>query len=121
MNTSMPKARCSGCGQARQVTTAGLMRRHNQGAGICPGAGQLPDGDVPDAAPKPKGTVLAIPAPTEPTFGRSCDGGRCDAPSVGWRLFRDWREWLPVCGLHMEGPANRTRVYDRDIAGGGES
>lgn len=39
--------------------------------------------------------------PPEPADGRSCDGGRCDAESVGWRWFTDLREWLPCCGRHI--------------------
>jgi hypothetical protein len=49
----------------------------------------------------------------EETYGRSCDGGGCDAESIGWRWYRDVKEWLPVCGLHMDGPPARTRVYDQ--------
>jgi hypothetical protein len=39
--------------------------------------------------------------PPEPADGRSCDGGHCDAPSVGWRWFTDIRQWLPTCGRHI--------------------
>lgn len=120
MNGPQPKARCSGCGQARHVTTAGLIRRHRDGQRDCPGAGQEPAGDVvtPTAAPAPTDALPAVPAPTEPTWGQACDAGACDAPSVGWRLFHNWRYWLPVCGLHMDGPAGRNRVFDRDLSGG---
>ncbi|MBK3630308.1 hypothetical protein JHN59_37045 [Streptomyces sp. MBT49] len=52
------------------------------------------------------------PPPDEPAAGRSCDAGNCGQPSIGWRLYRGWREWLPACGPHMEGPAGRTRIYD---------
>ncbi|MEZ0090032.1 hypothetical protein [Streptacidiphilus sp. EB129] len=117
MTGSMPKARCPGCGLQRQITTAGLIRRHNRRTALCPGAGQPPAGPVTAVATS-SASQLAIPAPTEPTWGRSCDGGKCNAPSVGWRLYRGWREWLPVCGLHMAGTPGRTRVFDRDLPGG---
>lgn len=116
----MPKARCSGCDEDRHVTTAGLIRRHRIGQGTCSGAGQEPAGPVvtPAVASGTTERLPAVPAPTEPTYGRSCDGGGCDAPSVGWRLFHAWRYWLPVCGLHMDGPPSHNRVFDRDLAGG---
>jgi hypothetical protein len=94
------RATCPGCGQPRLVTTAGLFSRHRKGQQTCPGAGQPATG------------LTGTPPPDEPAAGRSCDAGHCDRPSIGWRLYRGWREWLPVCGLHMEGPAGRTRIYD---------
>lgn len=122
MTGQLPKALCSGCGQLRHVTLAGLIRRHRDGQRGCAGAGQEPAGDVvaPVVAPASTDAPPVVPAPTEPTWGRSCDGGGCDAPSVGWRLFHGWRFWLPVCGLHMDGPAGRNRVFDRDLTGGEE-
>lgn len=82
---------------------------------MCPGALKQPTGPVfeTDSA-QPTGTVIRPAAPGEPASGRSCDGGWCDAPSVGWRLYRGRREWLPVCGLHMEGPAGPNRIYDQE-------
>lgn len=39
--------------------------------------------------------------PEEPANGRSCDGGHCDNPSIGWRWYPDIQTWLPVCNAHM--------------------
>jgi hypothetical protein len=33
--------------------------------------------------------------------GQSCDGGNCNAESVGWRYYPDRKEWLPVCHGHF--------------------
>lgn len=110
-------ARCPGCGEQRQVTIAGVFRRHRRGGITCPGAGQRPEGSVtPPVSRRGASGLTGPPPPDEPAAGRSCDGGYCDAPSVGWRLFRGQREWLPVCGLHMDGPAGRTRIYDPEDA-----
>lgn len=110
-----PTARgiCNSCNQGRQITTAGLIRQHNRGTSLCPGSGQpaagFPIHERPQPAPSPK-----LPAPpAEETYGRSCDGGHCEAPSVGWRWYRDVKEWLPVCGRHMDGLPGRTRIYDQ--------
>lgn len=107
------RAKCPGCGEQRQVTVAGTFRRHRRGQSTCPGAGQRPTEPVtpPTSNRGPSGLVTS-PPPDEPTYGRSCDGGGCSTPSIGWRWYRDLREWLPVCGLHMDGPAGRTRIYD---------
>lgn len=38
-----------------------------------------------------------VPPPAEPSYGRSCDAGGCDAESIGWRFF-PWPapgQWLP--------------------------
>lgn len=60
----------------------------------------------------------AILPPDEPTFGRSCDAGGCDAESVGWRFFPFPApgQWLPVCDADMEvkGVPRRYRIYDLD-------
>jgi hypothetical protein len=108
------RALCHGCGQQRGVTIAGVFRRHRDGASTCPGAGQRPTKPVtPPASHRgATGLIHDHAPPTEPSYGRSCDAGHCNRPSVGWRLFRTDREWLPVCGLHMDGPAGRTRIYD---------
>jgi hypothetical protein len=98
------------------VTTAGLMRSHRasrKGMADCPGAGQRPTSSP--VTPTPAPTRSGLPPPTEPTFGRSCDGGHCTRPSIGWRLYRGQPDWLPVCGSHMDGPAGRTRIYDDQI------
>ncbi|GAA0704666.1 hypothetical protein GCM10010193_69580 [Kitasatospora atroaurantiaca] len=80
---------------------------------MCPGSGQRPTGEVRGAdSTRPAGTVIRPEPPAEPAGGRSCDGGGCNSPSVGWRLYRGWRHWLPVCGLHMDGPAGPTRIHD---------
>lgn len=106
-------AACPGCGKQRQVTIAGVFRLHRRGQTTCPGAGQRPAGAVvPPVRKRGPDGLTTPPPPDEPAAGRSCDGGHCNAPSVGWRLYRGEREWLPVCGIHMEGPAGRTRIYD---------
>lgn len=46
---------------------------------------------------------LPPPAPTEPADGRSCDGGGCNQPSVGWRWFIDVQQWLPACARDITG------------------
>lgn len=109
------RAPCPVCSQPRQITVSGMLRRHNQGTSLCPGSKQPPAVAVtpPVNIPGPSGPTTPQ-QPDEPTYGRSCDGGGCDVPSVGWRLFRTHREWLPVCGLHMDGPAGRTRIYDEE-------
>lgn len=71
-----------------------------------------PNRATPPASRRGSTGLTGPPPPDEPAAGRSCDAGHCDRPSIGWRLYRGWREWLPVCGLHMEGPASRTRIYD---------
>lgn len=56
------------------------------------------------------------PAPDELAAGRSCDGGYCNAESIGWRWFVKEQEWLPACGKHMyraAGP-DEYRVYDEE-------
>jgi hypothetical protein len=105
------RALCHGCGEQHHVTVAGVFRRHRHGQVTCSGAGEYPQGSVAAAAPRPKPT--GPPPPNEPADGRSCDAGHCSRPSVGWRLFRGQREWLPVCGICMDGPAGRTRTYDQ--------
>lgn len=118
--TAFPKGVCPGCQQPRQILTSGFVRLHKKPNSTtkCPGSGQAPlDGGRPAAPVPPPGTRLSIPAPTEPTWGRSCDAGDCNAPSVGWRLFRGQREWLPVCGICMGTAPQRARVYDRDLEG----
>jgi len=106
------KATCPGCKRPRQVTVAGTFRRHRKGAIDCPGAGQQATGITPPASRRgPSGLTSPTP-PEEPAAGRSCDAGYCDRPSIGWRLFRGEREWLPVCGLHMDGPNGWTRIHD---------
>lgn len=111
--STIVRATCHGCGQPRQVTVAGVFRRHRRGQITCPGAGQRPrEAVTPPVSHRGPSGLTGPPPPDEPAAGRSCDGGHCDAPSVGWRLFRGQREWLPVCGLHMEGPEGRTRIYD---------
>lgn len=100
---------CRACGRRRQVTVEGVIRQHNRGLALCPGSKQLPATQVPPPAhtPNPR------PAPpAEPTYGQSCDGGNCERPSVGWRLYRDRSDWLPVCGQHMAGAPAHCRVYD---------
>jgi len=111
--TDLPRATCPGCQQPRHVTMAGTFRLHRKDGIRCPGAGQRPAVPVTPLTPKrgPSG-LTGPPPPDEPAAGRSCDGGYCDAPSVGWRLFRGEREWLPVCGIHMDGPPGRTRIHD---------
>lgn len=60
------------------------------------------------------------PPPAEPTGGQSCDGGYCDAPSVGWRWYVADRRWLPVCAAHIavKGVPRTFRRYDDQYAGG---
>jgi hypothetical protein len=105
---------CHGCERPRQVVAGGVFRLHRKGTTTCPGAGQRPRGPVAarqEAAPAP--ARLRHPAPpAEPADGRSCDGGGCNRPSIGWRLYRDQPDWLPVCGIHMNGPEGPTRHYD---------
>lgn len=105
---------CPGCGLNRQVTISGTIRLHRNETSTCPGAGQRPLRPVtpPTSRAKTGQGILRQPAPTEPADGRSCDGGNCDTPSIGWRWYRDLREWLPVCGIHMAGPPGPTRTYD---------
>jgi len=59
------------------------------------------------------------PPPTEPTYGQSCDGGHCNAESVGWRFypFPAPGQWLPVChrDLNVKGVPARFRVLDSDL------
>lgn len=109
-----PSAICPGCGQERQVAVAGLMRSHRKGMATCPGAGQRPTSPPTVPLPRPA-TRSGPPPPTEPTWGRSCDGGHCNRPSIGWRLYRGQPDWLPVCGVHMDGPPGPTRIYDDQI------
>ena len=111
--TGIVRAACPDCGEQRQVTIAGTFRRHRRAGVTCPGAGQRPTEPVDLPAPNrgPSG-LTGPPPPDEPAAGRSCDGGHCDRPSTGWRLFRGQREWLPVCGIHMDGPPGRTRIHD---------
>ena len=118
--TGYPKGVCPSCEQLRQILTSGFVRLHNKPNSTmkCPGSGQAPLAAGKAAAPvPPPGTRLSPAAPTEPTYGRSCDGGGCNAPSVGWRLYRGLREWLPVCGTCMGTAPERARVYDRDLEG----
>ena len=112
MRGSAVKATCPGCGQPRRVTVAGVFGRHRRGQLTCPGAGQPAHGVTPLPSQRGATGIVGTPPPDEPADGRSCDAGHCDRPSIGWRLFRDQREWLAVCGLHMDGPAGRTRIYD---------
>ena len=111
-----PSATCPGCGQERTLTTGGTFRRHRKdrrSMADCPGAGQRPAGaPAPAAQPRPTPGRPGPPPPAEPADGRSCDGGHCNRPSIGWRLYRGEPDWLPVCGLHMDGPAGPTRIYD---------
>lgn len=111
--TNIVRATCPGCGEQRQVTLAGTFRLHRRAGATCPGAGQRPTEPVtlPASRRGPSG-LTGPPPPDEPAAGRSCDGGYCDRPSAGWRLFRGQREWLPVCGIHMDGPPGRTRIHD---------
>lgn len=102
---------CTGCGQPRQLTTAGLIRSHRIRTTVCGGSFKRPV-EAALGQPQPPDSPRQLPAPDEPSYGRSCDGGGCDAESIGWRWYRDQRHWLPVCGRHMEGPPGRTRVYD---------
>lgn len=112
MTGTAVKATCPGCGQPRQVTIAGVFRRHRRGQATCPGAGQRAAGVTPPTPQRGPSGLTGPPPPDEPAAGRSCDAGYCDRPSIGWRLFRGQREWLPVCGLHMDGPPGRTRIHD---------
>lgn len=107
-------ATCHGCGRPRQITISGTFRLHRWGIATCPGAGQRPLKPVAPPASRAQNQqgIMRQPAPAEPADGRSCDGGNCDTPSIGWRWYRDLREWLPVCGLHMNGPPGPTRAYD---------
>lgn len=107
-------ATCHGCGRPHHLTAAGTFRLHRVRGATCPGAGQRPHGPVTtrQATLQPPTTPRHQPPPDEPADGRSCDGGNCNAPSIGWRWYRDLREWLPVCGIHMAGPAGPTRHYD---------
>jgi hypothetical protein len=107
--TTAVRATCPGCGQPRQVTVAGTFRRHRKGSADCPGAGTRANGVTP---PAPDRGPSGPPPPTEPAASRSCDAGRCNRPSIGWRLFRGQHEWLPVCGLCMDGPDGPTRIHD---------
>lgn len=56
------------------------------------------------------------PPPEEPTGGRSCDAGGCNAPSIGWRYFPQPLpgEWLPVCirDMRVKGVPRLFRVHD---------
>lgn len=110
--TDIVRATCPGCDQPRRVTVAGTFGRHRKGQLTCPGAGRPADGTTPPPSHRGASGLTGPPPPDEPADGRSCDAGHCNRPSIGWRLFRGQREWLPVCGLHMEGPAGRTRIYD---------
>jgi hypothetical protein len=111
--TAIVRATCHGCGEQRQVTVAGVFRRHRHGQLTCPGAGERPRETVtPPASQRGPTGLTGPPPPNEPADGRSCDAGGCNRPSIGWRLFRDQPEWLPVCGLHMDGPDGRTRLHD---------
>lgn len=110
--TDQTRAVCHGCQQERLVTGAGVFGRHRRGQTTCPGAGERPHGTKTVTPRRAPTGLTGPPPPDEPAAGRSCDAGGCDRRSIGWRLFRGWREWLPVCGLHMEGPAGRTRIYD---------
>ena len=106
------KAVCPGCKRPRLVTIAGVFGRHRKGGITCPGAGQPVPGVTPPASHRGASGLTGPPPPDEPAAGRSCDAGHCNRPSIGWRLFRGQREWLPVCGICMDGPAGRTRIYD---------
>jgi hypothetical protein len=106
------RATCPNCGKPQHVTIAGTFRRHRKNGTTCPGAGQRAVGVTPPAPHRGPSGLTGPPPPDEPAAGRSCDAGHCDRPSVGWRLFRGQREWLPVCGLHMDGPTGRTRIHD---------
>ena len=53
--------------------------------------------------------------PTEPADGRSCDCGGCDAPSIGWRWFRDLREWLPACERHLRNRSVKAEHKHYDV------
>jgi hypothetical protein len=110
--TTVVRATCPGCGQPRRVTVAGTFGRHRRGQLTCPGAGQPAKGIAPPEPRRGASGLTGPPPPDEPADGRSCDAGGCWRPSIGWRLFRGQREWLPVCGLHMDGPTGRTRIYD---------
>lgn len=111
--TQVIRATCPGCNEQRQVTVAGTLRLHRRGGATCPGAGQRPIEPVtPPVSRRGPTGLTGPPPPDEPAAGRSCDGGYCDAPSIGWRLYRGQREWLPVCGIHMDGPPGRTRIHD---------
>lgn len=99
------------------VTAAGVFRRHRRdrrGMADCPGAGTRPVTAVTAPVERPPCPDV-LPPPAEPADGRSCDGGHCNRPSIGWRLYRGQPDWLPVCGVHMDGPAGRTRIYDDQI------
>ena len=53
------------------------------------------------------------PPPVADTGGQSCDGGDCDAPSVGWRYYVADRQWLPVCRRHIgAGVPHQYKRYD---------
>lgn len=114
-----PSAECPGCGQERTVTVAGVFRRHRAsrtGMADCPGSGQRPTSPPATLPQRPTPTRTGPRPPDEPTFGRSCDGGHCGRPSVGWRLYRGEPDWLPVCGVHMDGRAGRIRIYDDQLS-----
>jgi hypothetical protein len=105
---------CTGCDREHDIAISGLIRDHRCGFSRCPGAFRDPvSGPVRDT--QARGIQRAADAPTEPTYGRSCDGGDCEAPALGWRRYREPPEWLPVCGRHMDGPPGRTRLYDREM------
>lgn len=63
--TALVRATCPGCGQPRQVTVAGVFRRHRRGGITCPGAldSSLPS---PSLRPHPTGAHPGSPDHSRP-------------------------------------------------------
>lgn len=112
--TKHPKGECARCGDEHDLIAGGLVRRHTRGMQGCPGSHQPPVGGLPDQ-PQPAVSPSLPDPPDEPTYERSCDGGGCEELSVGWRWYRNLKEWLPVCGLHMDGGPSPSRIYDQPL------
>lgn len=106
------RATCTECGQPKYTTSTGLIRSHRIRTSVCGGSFKYPV-EGPPPGQQASTDASHLPLPDEPTYGRSCDGGHCDAPSIGWRWYRDQKTWLPVCGQHMDGPPGRSRIYDQ--------
>jgi hypothetical protein len=76
------------------------------------------------ARPGPGGPVVTrrLPPtpPADPTHGQTCDAGRCDSESVGWRSFTDLKQWLPCCPrcISAKGVPPKFRRYDHEHEGG---
>lgn len=56
------------------------------------------------------------PPPDEDTGGQSCDGGHCNAPSVGWRYYPQSGQWLPVCKKDISFAPAALKRYDESEA-----